>query len=106
MAQADLGKNAELADVSWTAVRRDLETLGSDIMKLSEKSLSSGQGKVAEEAQRLKVMINELISRAETNGRVSVDEISTLVAKRPVTSLAVAFASGLAVAMLCSSQRR
>ncbi len=107
MAHADPSKKAEqLTEASWPVLRRDLEALGADILKLSEKSLTNGQGKMAEEAQRLKSVVTELIDRAEANGRSSLDEVSTYVTKRPVTSLAVAFASGLVLAALFSNQRR
>jgi ElaB/YqjD/DUF883 family membrane-anchored ribosome-binding protein len=108
MAQhAGVTKKAEqLSEASWSVLRRDLEALGADIVKLSEKSLTDGQGKVAEEAQRLKAVVTDLIDRAESNGRSSLDEVSVYVTKRPVTSLAVAFASGMVLATLVSNQRR
>ncbi len=106
MAKHEFENGAGPSGSSWTAVRRDLEELRADVVKLGETSLSEGQEKLAEEAQRLKGLLTDLIRGAEQQGRVSLDGVAGYVTQRPVSSVAIAFSSGLLLAMLFGGRRQ
>ena len=104
MGNAQLANGAERSAATWSAVRRDLDTLRTDIVKLGESSLTDGQEKIAEEVQRLKAALAELMTGVEIRSRSSLEGVSAYTTRRPVTSLAAAFGSGVLLALL--SRRR
>ena len=105
MERTRIANGAEPSAATWSAVRRDLDTLRTDIVKLGERSLTDGQEKVTEEAQRLKTVLAELVARVEIRSRSSWEGVSEYVTRRPVTSLAAAFGSGLILALLSGRRR-
>jgi ElaB/YqjD/DUF883 family membrane-anchored ribosome-binding protein len=106
MAKIDTLTNlAAPTDGSWSAVRRDLEVLGTDIAKLGEKSLSDGQEKLSQELERLKANVADISLRVTEKGRASADSAAEIVRKHPLTSVAGAFAVGMLLASLSGRRR-
>ena len=105
MARAQATNGAKSPVATWSAVRRDLDTLRTDIVKLGEKSLTDGQEKVAEEMLTLKAALGELMARVEVRSRSSWEGTLEYVTRRPVASLAAAFGAGVLLAMLNGRRR-
>jgi ElaB/YqjD/DUF883 family membrane-anchored ribosome-binding protein len=111
MKETDMAKTEILpernmtSNASWSAVRHDLEVLGSDIAKLGEKSLSDGQEKLSSELDRLKTNLADISNRVGEKGRESVDGAVETIRRHPLTSVAGAFAVGLLLASLSGRRR-
>jgi len=103
--ESEFENGLEPSLATWSAVRHDLETLGADIVKLGETSLNGGQELVAQETQRLRAVLADLITRVDSRGRSSLGDLTEYVTKRPITSVAVAFSAGLFLAMLSGRRR-
>ncbi len=87
-------------DPSWATVRSDLEVLGSDIARLGEKSLADGQERISQELDRLKARVAEIAQSANQKRQDSVDAAVEGIRKRPLASVASAFAIGVLFASL------
>ncbi|HTH99239.1 MAG TPA: hypothetical protein VL574_17610 [Stellaceae bacterium] len=95
-----LKDTVDVTEPSWGTVRQDLEALRSDLARLGEKSLADGQERVSHEIERLKANVGDLAQRVSQKSHDSLDVATDYVRKRPLTSVAGAFAIGMVFASL------
>lgn len=81
-------------------LRSELEALGAQVAKLSERSLAEGQEVAARELEKLRSGIESMVDRASEQGALTVENIADVVRRQPFSTLAAAFASGIIVATL------
>jgi ElaB/YqjD/DUF883 family membrane-anchored ribosome-binding protein len=99
------------ATIDIGGLREELEALATQVTRLAEKSTAEGGGLIAEEIGRLKGTLEALVGRAGDRadeireraiefGQDSIDEMAACVARRPLTSVATAFAIGVVFALI------
>jgi ElaB/YqjD/DUF883 family membrane-anchored ribosome-binding protein len=81
-------------------LREQVEEIGAQIVRLGERSIGEGQEKLADEINRLKGGVDDLLERLGDQSRVTVDTVINAVQKRPVASVAGAFAAGMLLSLL------
>ncbi len=96
----NLAEAAGTREASWATVRSDLETLGNDIARLGASSLAEGQERVSQELERLKARVGEIAQNVKQKREDSVEAAVEGIRKRPLTSVAGAFAIGVFLASL------
>ena len=83
-----------------TTIRDELAALGAQMSRLGEKTLSEGQERVAEEIDRLKGRLQEVMEQVEDHGETALDTVVSTVQRRPLTSMFSAFAAGIVLSSL------
>jgi ElaB/YqjD/DUF883 family membrane-anchored ribosome-binding protein len=81
-------------------LREQVEEIGAQIVRLGERSIGEGQEKLADEINRLKGGVDDLLERLGDQSRITVDTVISTVQKRPVASVAGAFAAGMLLSLL------
>jgi ElaB/YqjD/DUF883 family membrane-anchored ribosome-binding protein len=100
MARAAHARRARVEDD--LTLREQVEEIGAQIVRLGERSIGEGQEKLTEEINRLKGGVDELLDRLGEQGRVTMDTVIGTVQRRPVASVAGAFAAGMLLSLLLS----
>lgn len=77
-------------------IKQDIETLKSDTIELAKHIKSDSSAKVDE----MKEMANDRIHVMTEQGKEQLKNVEKTVKKKPLQSLAIAFATGLAVSAL------
>jgi ElaB/YqjD/DUF883 family membrane-anchored ribosome-binding protein len=81
-------------------LREQVEEIGAQIVRLGERSIGEGQEKLADEINRLKSGVDDLLERLGDQSRVTMETVVSAVQKRPVASVAGAFAAGMLLSLL------
>ncbi|MBL4803573.1 MAG: DUF883 family protein [Alphaproteobacteria bacterium] len=77
-------------------IREDLDSLKSNVVELTKHLKHNGQ----EQSHELREMATERLDALKTSGRKQVEVIEKRVKQKPVESIGIAFATGLALSYI------
>lgn len=93
MADRDLNKDVD-------AIKNDLDALRKDLASVVETIKGSAKSRAESEIEALQKRLNQIAGNVQTSGREGLQAVEDQITDKPLVSLALAFAVGMALGRL------
>ena len=100
MAHTNTNRDVRKLQASVRSLQGDLEALMDDVGQVAANGKHVGLDKVKERIDLIQEQLNDLVSRTMNGAHESAETVRRSVSEHPITSIAAAFAVGVAAASL------